>query len=134
MAESTVDVSAKYVVTTITIAANTTTQSTNVNLGERWLDSLNVFFRPGHAGLTGVRVLYGNVAVLPWNQPTTFLTGGSERREFEIGLHVSGVLVVTTQNLDKGYQHVFDLTWKVRELQLEGSPPVSTPLLASAAL
>jgi hypothetical protein len=127
--ETTIDLGVKHVVTTIPIGANIATQNTTVDLGERYLDVLDVLFRPGHAGLTGVRVSYGGVSILPWNQPTQFLLGDNERRRFDIGLHVAGPLTVTTRNLDKGFAHVFDLTWQVRELQLASEPPRSIPLL-----
>lgn len=126
MSEGPIDVAAKYLVTTVNLAKNVTTQSTAAALGERMLESVDVYFAPGHAGLTGVALSYGGVAILPWNQPGSFLLGNSERRVFEIGIHVSGPVTITTRNLDRGFAHAIVLTWKLTEIVLTGESTLPT--------
>lgn len=132
MSEGPIDVAAKYLTTTITLAKNVTTQSTLVTLGERKLESVDVYFAIGHAGLTGVNLSYGGVAILPWNQPSAFLLGNNERRYFDIGIHVSGPVTVTTRNQDKAYTHAIVLTWKLTEIELTGEStlPSVPPIVA----
>jgi hypothetical protein len=132
--EGTIDVTAKYVTTTIAIPTNTATQSVTFALGERLLDTLDVHFTPGHAGLTGLRVSYAGVTILPWNQPSAFLVGDNERRLFEMGLHISGPLTLTTRNLDKGFPHSIIVTAKLREIVLvTEAPPAPLTLLDLSA-
>lgn len=133
MPEGSIDVAAKYQVTTISLAKNVATQTTQVTLGERMLESVDVYFAIGHAGLTDVQIAYGGVTILPWNQPGSFLFGSNERRFFELGIHVSGLLTVTTRNHDRAYAHTIVLTWKLTELVLVGetSLPDVPPIVAA---
>lgn len=132
MPEGPIDVAAKYLTTTVTLAKNVTTQTQTVTLGERLLESVDVYFAPGHAGLTGVALSYGGVTILPWNQGGQFLIGNNERRLFELGIHVSGLVTITTRNQDKAYAHTIVLTWKLTELVLTGetSLPAVPPIVA----
>lgn len=131
--EDTIDVQAKYLTTQVNIAKNVATQTTLVDLGERMLESFDAFFAPGHVGLTGFRILYGGVAIVPWNQSTSFIVGNNERRPFTLGLHVSGKLSIVTTNLDKAYAHAIVFTFKLTELLLVGeSGESSTPLTIAA--
>lgn len=124
--EGTIDVAAKYVSLTVPIPKNTTVQTTTFDLGERIFESLSVLFAPGHAGLTGFRISYGGVTILPWNQPGGMIVGDNERRYFDMGLHVSGLLTIQTKNFDKAYAHSIVFEAKLTEILLAGGPPVPT--------
>lgn len=122
----TLDVSAKYLVTSITRARHAT-GSTIVSLGDRIAESVNVFFTPGHVGLMGVAISYAGVQLLPYGQSGTFIIGDNERLTFELGMYLPGPVTVTTRNQDSA-AHTVQLTWKVRELVLGASLPVAAPI------
>lgn len=114
----------------------TTPKSTNVTtafaLGRPvTLEKVDILFAPGHVALTGVRINYQGVAILPWNQPTLFVVGDSERLVFELGMYVSGGLSIVTHNGDtQPHQHM--LTFHYMEyiernsLQALPTPPLVT--------
>lgn len=117
----TIDVSAKYLRLRIDTPRKVATQTNVFPLGERILESLSVLFPLGHAGLTGLRVNYNGVAVLPWNQPTQFVVGDNERLTFEMGLYVSAPLSIVSVNNDN-VAHSLYLTAKLRELGAAAQP------------
>lgn len=122
----TLDVSVKYLITSITRAAHAT-GSTTVNLGERIALSVNVFFTPGHVGLVGVAISYAGLQLLPYNQPGSFILGDNERLNFDLGMYLPGPITVRTQNSDSA-AHTVQLTWKVQELSLRGQLPVQAAI------
>ena len=131
--ERTVDVAAKYVTLSIALGTSSGVVSTLWDLGERMWESLQIVYAPGHNGLVGVRFTYAGVTILPWNQPTQFVSGSNERVPYEIGLHVSGKVTVQAQNLDAGFAHKVVLTAKLTEILLAAAPPPAPALLDLAA-
>lgn len=127
----TIDVRTKYLVQSIPIPRNTTTQTTTFVLGNVVLETLDVFYSPGHVGLVGVRVNYAGVTIVPWNQPTVFVVGSNERRLFDVGIPVGDQLSIVTRNLDARFAHTIVLTAAVTELELvQGAkPPALLPLV-----
>lgn len=71
-----------------TIARNTAGLTVNVNLGFRVIDEIGMLFAQGHVSITGFRLMYDGKAIIPWDQPTTFLVGNNERRVLPVGLQV----------------------------------------------
>ena len=116
------DVSARYVELKVTTAAKTATKSTAWNIGQAILEELQVLWSPGHVALTGIRLMVGNVALLPWNQPTTFLVGDNERRVFEVNYHVTNPLTIVTQNNDT-FAHTHYFVAMLRDVPLASDVP-----------
>lgn len=129
----TIDVSAKYQTFGISIPARTAAAaptSHSFDVGQRIVDEIEVFFPPGHVALSGVRVEYAAVALLPWNQSTAFIVGDNDRIKYEFGLFVSKPLVVKTCNTDS-LPHTVFVTFKLREVNYSAGPttPSQVPLV-----
>lgn len=122
----TLDVSAKYLVTSITRAAHAT-GTTTVQLGNRIAESVEVFYTPGHVGLVGVAISYAGLQLLPYGQVGSFILGDNERLNFELGMYLPGPVTVTSRNQDSA-AHTVQLTWKLREIALPGNLPAATPI------
>jgi hypothetical protein len=129
--ERTIDVQAKYVTLSITVA-KATTSTTSFPLGERIVDTLDVKWAPGHVGLVGFRITYNSTTILPWNQTASFIVGDNERIVYEMGLHVSAPLSVTVRNQDT-FPHTVILTAKLREIDLPALAPISLLSLAEVS-
>lgn len=82
------------------------------------LETLDVFYAPGHVGLVGVRINYAGVTIVPWNQPTVFMLGSNERRKFDMGIPIGDKLSIVTTNLDARFAHTVVITAAVTELAL----------------
>lgn len=127
----TIDVSSKFQVVDITTAKNTNALNTVFNAGNRFIKAVSILFAPGHVGLTGVRLTYAGVVVLPWNQPTGFIVGDSERLDFAMGLYAPGPLTITTHNGDAQASHRHLLTFELQEVNTGGalSLPTTVPMV-----
>lgn len=112
----TTDVRTKYLNTVVATPRNTASQSTVFDCGNRVLEEIDVLWPKGTEGLVGLVVLYANVAILPWNQPTGFLIGDGERRKFDVGLQVGGPITFLTKNADGKFAHALFITLKLTEL------------------
>lgn len=119
----TIDVSSKFIVSDITTPKNTNALNTLVPLGNRKLVSVDILFAPGHVGLTGVRLLYAGVAILPWNQPAGFIIGDAERLHYVLQLYAPGTLTIVTHNGDPRYSHRHVVTLELQEVS---DPNMST--------
>lgn len=111
----TIDVAVKYVTSTITTNKNTNTLNTVIDLGDRILQTVEILFAPGHVALTGVRLLMGGTAILPWNQPTSFIFGDNERLTFKLGIYVPGPITIVTHNADS-VAHMHQITFALTEV------------------
>lgn len=112
----TIDVSNKYVVSDITTPKNTNALNTVVSLGNRIIKSVDILFAPGHVGITGVRIAYAGVVLLPWNQPAGFIVGDTERLKFDLDFYAPGPVTITTHNSDARYAHRHVITFKLQEV------------------
>lgn len=113
-----IDATTKYLTLTISTPAHTASKTTAFDLssqGEKILDALEILFAPGHAALTGVRVSYNGVVILPWNQNSAFILGNDERLIFDVGIYVAKPLSIVTTNTD-AFPHVHVLTAKLSEV------------------
>lgn len=126
---TTYDVDARYITTSIVTPRKTATKSTTWTFGPAILSELQVLWAPGHVALTGVRVTYQGVTLLPWNQPTAFLLGDNERQIYEMGVHILASIVVVTTNNDT-YPHTHYLTAKLLDVPLTGdtTTPAALPV------
>lgn len=131
----TVDVSAKYLQLALAIAKKTALTSTAWPIdatGDRVLEDVTIMWPPGTNGLVGVRLRYNGVAMLPWNQATSFVRDNGRERTFEMGLFISHPLVVDLTN-DDTFPHTIYLTAKLRELpQGAQLTPYTPPLIVQA--
>lgn len=124
---STIDVDTKYLTLNVSTPPSTASQTTAFALGTRKLLSLDIFWARGANGLVGVRVEFASVALLPWNQPTSFVVGNSERRIFDMGIQIIGSVNVVTANNDPAFAHTVVITAAVQELETvaTGSTPIA---------
>lgn len=123
----TIDPQWKHTVTNIAVPRSTNSQSTTVRLGDAWLESVDIFWLPGHVGLTGIRIQYGGDAIVPWNQLTQFIVGDNQDKTFQVGMYVPGPITVVTQNTDT-FAHSFRLTWKWQEYWKSPAVQPNVPL------
>ena len=112
----TIDVSSKFVVSDITTPKNTNALNTLVQTGNRIIKSVDILYAPGQVGLTGVRLMYADVAILPWNQPTVFIVGSNERLHYELDFYGPGTLIIVTLNHDTRYGHRTIITLELQEV------------------
>lgn len=112
----TIDVSAKYQTVDITTPKNTGAQTLVISVGDRIIRAVDVLFAPGHVGLTGVRLQYAGVTILPWNQPSNFIVGDSERLRFQLDLYAPGPLTIITHNGDSQASHRHIFTFELHEV------------------
>ncbi len=93
------------VVTTPSNTAIAAAISTNWTPGPGVLERLELVIPDGHAGLTGLQLLWGGRQVVPY-EATDFLQGNNDEISVDLGLDVSGkTLVVRTYNLDDTFGH-----------------------------
>lgn len=112
----TIDVSSKFVVTDITTPKLTNALNTLVPTGNRLIKSVDILYAPGQVGLTGVRLLYAGVAILPWNQPAGFVVGSNERLRYELNFYGPGTLTIVTHNGDPRNAHRTIITLELQEV------------------
>lgn len=89
--------------------------STAWDLGNQELVRLSVMVPRGHSGLTGIKVLYDNVAIFPFTLPELFLIANGETVGEEIGFEVSHPLTIVTYNTDI-FDHRFYLRCTIADL------------------
>lgn len=119
----TIDVAAKYVVSDISTPKNTNALNTVVSVGNRIIKGVDILFAPGHVGITGVRITYAGVTLLPWNQSTGFIVGDSERLRFRMDIYAPGPVTITTHNADPRFAHRHVVTFELEEVP---NPNMST--------
>jgi hypothetical protein len=93
-------------------------------LGDVWVNSVNVRIPPGHAGQTGLQLQYAGVPIVPWNDITTFLVDNDKDYDFPIGFEFDQSLTIVMYN-QGSYPHTFYCRWNVTPIVL------LQPLLAS---
>lgn len=123
-----IDVTTKYPTFDITTARNTNALNTVVTLGDFIVKSVDILFAPGHVGLTGVRLVYAGTTILPWNQPTKFVVGDSERLHYALGIYMPGPLTIVTHNGDGQASHRHILTFECNERPTPGLIIPDAPL------
>lgn len=110
----------RYVKRDQTVAAGVA-QATPVSaawdLGKVILERLRIRLPPGHAGLTGLAILYSGVPIVPSEQPGVFLVGDDEVFETDVNWEISGPLTLSLFNTDI-YSHTFYLAATVRDIAL----------------
>jgi hypothetical protein len=90
---------------------------------------VDIVIADGHAGLTGIQLLWGGRQVVPYDG-AEFLAGNDDEITVELGLWVqTGTLEVRTFNTDDTYQHRHLLRAYVVDLERDGGlvlplPPV----------
>lgn len=104
------------------------TKSTAFNFGnDVVLDAVSILFAPGHVGLTGVRITYQGIAILPWNQNNGQIQGDNERLKFDIGLYCTGLLSIVTINNDT-FAHSWQFSFFYHEYIPQGVEALPTPI------
>ena len=103
----------QFIQKTVTVphgTAKASPQVTTWSLGNVLLYRLAVRVPAGHAGLTGISVIYNGVAILPFGQPPDFIvtTGETLGQDFNEE-EVSAPLTIQTYNTD-----IFDHSFYLR--------------------
>lgn len=97
---------------------------------DNYLNSIELEVPPGHNGLTGIRVMKGDVSLLPWSIGT-FVVANDYTHEFVIGDYVP-TADVSIQAFNTGqYSHTFYLRAVISDWDLTGGKTLASP---SAAL
>lgn len=104
MARTTYDLAERLALTSISTPKRTATLTTAWSLGDCILDEVHIIIPAGHIGLTGIRITYQGVPIVPWNS-TTLLVGDNEVVKLPVGLHLTKALSVITQNNDTTVAH-----------------------------
>lgn len=106
-------------ITTVANTAIANAVSTNWTVGRGLLERVDIVIAAGHAGLTGIQLLWGGRQVVPYDG-SEFLAGNDDEITVELGLWVqTGIIVVRTFNLDDTYPHKHLLRGYVVDLERE---------------
>ena len=89
-------------------AGNGSTATTTVpwDLGAVIVEQLEVMIPRGHAGLTGVRIAYQGVTLLPWGEPPDYVVANDETITVPVDLEIGAPLSVVGYNADV-FVHTF---------------------------
>jgi hypothetical protein len=93
-------------------------------LGDVWVNSVNVRIPPGHCGQTGIQIQYGGVPIVPWNDLTAFIVEDDKDYDFDVNFEFDQSLTVILFN-QGAYSHTFYVRWNVTPIVL------MTPLIAA---
>jgi hypothetical protein len=85
--------------------------STQWDLGNVIVETLEIMIPKGHSGLTGIHVDYQGVALIPFAQPAVFLVAADETITVPVDLEIGAALTVVAYNTD-----VFDHAFYLRAL------------------
>ena len=113
----------RYIVANILTPAGTTAaapQSTAIDLGDVMLLTARLHIPSGHCGLTGWRIDFSGVTILPYSNPSAWLIGDNDRELFQVDYEVGNTLKIVTYNTDI-YDHTHYCTFKVTELPAQVS-------------
>lgn len=80
--------------------------TTSWDLGAVIVEHLEVMIPRGHAGLTGVRIAYQGVTLLPWGEPPVYIVANDETIGVPVDLEIGAPLSVVAYNLDV-FAHTF---------------------------
>lgn len=109
-------------VTTVAGTAQASPKTTTVNLGDLILISVHLQIPSGHCGLTGWRIDYSGVTIVPFNNPPTFIVGDDDHLDFDTDYEVGNALKIITYNTDI-YDHTHYATLKVTDLNTPRPAP-----------
>src|SRR5712692_1498318 len=89
----------RLIIATLTIPAGTVstspaTVSVLPDVGFYVIESVEVIIPFGVAQLAGFQVTISNEPIVPWKQPTVFVTGDDEKVIFPVGYQTSGTLII----------------------------------------
>ena len=102
-----------------------------VALEDNQLDSVRIVVPDGHAGLTGLRIVWSGTQKFPYNTGAWFIANG-ESLEIPYAEEITeSGLSLTGYNLDV-YQHIFFLRWQVSDLPTAPPVDISSPQAAGA--
>lgn len=74
--------------------------STTIAIGDSFLISGSIRIPSGHAGTTGIQVVFNGTVIIPWENSALWLVGDDDKIEFDVGTETDSQLVVKTYNLD----------------------------------
>lgn len=111
----------RTVQTTIAVPASTLPTAPQISaydLGDVLLERLEVIIPDGHAGLTGIAVVYDGQGVVPWATTPVFLIGNGETPTFDVDFRFGHPAQVWAYN-EGVYAHSFYLRATVRDSTLD---------------
>jgi hypothetical protein len=101
-----------------------TPTTTSPNLGDIWIDSIEILIPRGHNGLTGIGIANAGTQLLPYSQTAAYLVGDGDRLTFDFGVEVANGLTIQTYNTDI-FAHTFYLRIVGRPIILQN--PATIP-------
>lgn len=114
---------------TVTLGtAQASPATTQWDLGNVIIETLEIMIPKGHSGLTGIHVDYQGVALIPFSQPPVFLIAADETITVPVGLEVGAALSVVAYNTDV-FDHAFYLRAFVDVLLGQDTSRDRTPVL-----
>jgi len=96
-------------------------------LGQVEAETIHVRVPPGHSGLTGIRITYDGVQILPWAPDPEWFIADNQEYEFALNFETSHPLRLVGFNTDI-FAHTFYLRAKVRDLSLLGADRLPLPV------
>lgn len=111
----------RYIVQVVTTPAGTaqaSPQTTSFNPGLVTLAELQIVIPDGHAGQTGIAVVYDNLPIIPWGLPIGYVIGNNEEPAFPLDMTIGHALQVWTYNTG-AFDHKHYLRYKVRDSSLD---------------
>lgn len=82
--------------------------STQWDLGNVVVETLEIMVPKGHSGLTGIHVDYQGVPLVPFSLPATFLVAADETITVPLDLEIGAPLTIVAYNTDQ-FDHAFYL-------------------------
>jgi hypothetical protein len=116
----------------ITVPANRPTSNpliTEVNLGDVWIDSVEIDIPPGNKGLAGIFLAMETSHVnnpttwLPFGAPATWILADSELLKYKVGVEMPGAWGI--------WQYNTDVVSHLMQIRIEGYFMVQAPANSS---
>ena len=116
----------------IATPANTNSKSSSFNLGLVMLQQIVVLWPLGQNALIGVAFTLDGVALVPWNQPGSFVFDSGNRRTFDVGMLLDHPIVCLTHNGTSAAHSTFvTFVYTDAVLASDATPAAGLPVLST---
>ena len=115
---------AKFTITVPPNTLSTAPLTTDIDLGDSWLQSIRVRIPPGHAGTTGLQVLNAGTPIVPWDDSVLWLIGDNEDVTYNVNTEANSTVTANAYN-SGNWSHSFylEVVYTPITLLLEQSTP-----------
>lgn len=111
----------RYLHRTVTVPATTlrtSPQITAYDPGQVRLVEAQIVIPDGHAGQTGIALVYDNQGIVPWSVPVDWVIGNDEEPIFDVDFTIGHAMQIRAFN-EGIFEHSFYLRLKVRDISLD---------------